>query len=229
MAKVNKPLQSYYCDDGYNEIGIDEAGRGPMLGRVYAAAVVLPKNEDFKHGDMKDSKRFHSDKKIQCVSQYIKDKSVAWAICYSTEAEIDKYNIRVATHMAMHKAIKEVIYKLKLEHGNTHLLVDGNDFTSYIIYDNECLLPARTTTIEQGDNKITSIAAASILAKVARDKYVIDLCNAEPELDIRYGLIKNKGYGTKQHLDGITEHGISKYHRTTFGVCRNYTQKIELE
>lgn len=229
MAKVNTPLQSSYCDDDYNEIGIDEAGRGPMLGRVYAAAVVLPKGEEFKHCDMKDSKRFHSDKKIHCASQYIKDNAVAWAIGYSTEEEIDKYNIRVATHMAMHKAIKEVIYKLKIDHSNTHLLVDGNDFTSYIIYDNECLLLARTTTIEQGDNKITSIAAASILAKVARDDYIADLCKMEPDLDIKYGLIKNKGYGTKQHLAGITEYGISKYHRTTFGICRNYTQKIELE
>jgi ribonuclease HII len=228
MAKVSKMLKSCYFDDEYVEVGIDEAGRGPMFGRVYAAAVVLPKSDEFRHCDMKDSKRFHSDIKIHAASNYIKDNSIAWAIGYSTEEEIDKYNIRVATHMAMHKAIKEVIFKLKLLHNNTHLLVDGNDFTSFIIYDNDCLLPARTTTIEQGDNKISSIAAASILAKVARDDYIVELCNAEPDLNTKYGLIKNKGYGTKQHLSGITDHGISKYHRTTFGICRNYIHKIEL-
>ena len=218
MAK----LQERYCDDDSIEIGIDEAGRGPMFGRVYAAAVVLPRGTVFKHSDMKDSKKFHSVKKIQSVSKYIKDNAIAWAIGYATEEEIDKHNIRVATHMAMHRAIKEVVGKLTLTHSNTHLLVDGNDFTSYMFYDNDCLLPARNTTIEQGDNKITSIAAASILAKVARDEYVINLCNQEPELDHKYGLIKNKGYGTKQHLSGIEQYGISKYHRTTFGLCKNF-------
>lgn len=222
MAKVNTILKSCYFDDEYVEIGIDEAGRGPMFGRVYAAAVVLPKSDTFKHCDMKDSKKFHSDNKIHSASNYIKDNAIAWAIGYSTEQEIDKHNIRVATHMAMHKAIKEVISKLKLRLDNTHLLVDGNDFTPYIIYDNDFLLHARFTTIEQGDNKISSIAAASILAKVARDDYIIDLCKNEPELNKRYKLIKNKGYGTKQHLEGIAEHGISQYHRTTFGICRNY-------
>lgn len=216
-------LQERYCDDDSIEIGIDEAGRGPMFGRVYAAAVVLP-GSGFKHSDMKDSKKFHSEKKIQCVSKYIKDNAVSWAIGYATEEEIDKHNIRVATHMAMHRAIKQVIGKLSLTYSSTHLLVDGNDFTQYIFYDNDCLLPARTTTIEQGDNKITSIAAASILAKVARDEYVVELCNQYPELDHNYGLIKNKGYGTKQHLNGIEQHGISKYHRTTFGICKNFSK-----
>ena len=217
-------LLERYCDDEYIEIGVDEAGRGPMFGRVYAAAVVLPKGSSFRHCDMKDSKKFHSVKKIQNVSKYIKENATAWSVCYATEEEIDKHNIRVATHMAMHRAIKEVIIKLEISHNNTHLLIDGNDFTPYMFYDNDCLLPARKTTIEQGDNKITSIAAASILAKVSRDEYVVDLCNQETELDVKYGLIKNKGYGTKQHLDGIEKYGISKYHRTTFGLCKNYSK-----
>ena len=215
-------LQSRYCKDDFFEVGIDEAGRGPMFGRVYAAAVVLPKETDFNHDDMKDSKKFHSIKKIQNIAKYIKDNSVSWAVGYATESEIDKYNIRVATHMAMHRAIKEVVGKLSLTHNNTHLLVDGNDFTPYMFYDSDCLIPARNTAIEQGDNKITSIAAASILAKVSRDDYIRDLCKNEPDLDIKYGLIKNKGYGTKQHLVGIEQYGISKYHRTTFGSCKNF-------
>lgn len=215
-------MQARYCDDSYFEIGIDEAGRGPMFGRVYAAAVILPKESDFKHSDMKDSKKFHSDKKIHDVAKYIKDNSVSWAVGYATEDEIDTHNIRVATHMAMHRAIKEVVDKLSLIYNNTHLLVDGNDFTSYMFYDNDCLMPARNTTIEQGDNKLTCIAAASILAKVSRDDYIRDLCKNEPDLDINYGLVKNKGYGTKQHLAGIEQHGISKYHRSTFGLCKNF-------
>ena len=72
---------------------------------------------------------------------------------------------------------------------------------------------------------LTNVAAASILAKVERDKYILELCKQEPDLDNKYGLIKNKGYGTKQHMDGILEHGTSKYHRHTFGICRNYADK----
>ena len=217
-------MKERYCDDEYVEVGIDEAGRGPMFGRVYAAAVVLPNKDDFKHCDMKDSKKFHSDKKIQTIAKYIKENATAWGVGYSTEEEIDTFNIRVATHTAMHRAIDDVVNKLSITRDNTHLLVDGNDFTPYMFYSDDCLLQSRNTTIEKGDNKITSIAAASILAKVSRDAYVTDLCAKDPELDDKYGLIKNKGYGTKQHLSGIEQYGISKHHRTTFGICRNYSK-----
>lgn len=210
-----------FDNDTSIEIGVDEAGRGPMFGRVYAAAVVLPKDDSFKHGDMKDSKKFTSIKKITNVSNYIKENATCWAIAYSTEREIDKFNIRKATHMAMHKAIKEIIKKLELMSESTHLLIDGNDFTPYMFYENNCLIPAKNTNIKQGDSKISSIAAASILAKTERDKYIIDLCEKEPDLDKNYNLKKNKGYGTKEHLLGIEKYGVSKYHRLTFGICKN--------
>ena len=138
-----------------------------------------------------------------------------------SESEIDKINIRNATHQAMHKAIKEVISKLNLNYTNTHILIDGKDFTPYIFFENDTLISAQCTTITQGDNKLTSIAAASILAKVERDKYIIDLCDKEPDLDEKYRLKKNKGYGTKDHMQGIEKWGISKYHRQTFGICKN--------
>ena len=90
-----------------------------------------------------------------------------------------------------------------------------------MFFENDSLIPGQCTTITQGDNKLTSIAAASILAKVERDKYIINLCNEMPELDERYKLKKNKGYGTKDHMEGIKKWGISKYHRQTFGICKN--------
>ncbi len=217
-------LNTRYDDDNLNEIGVDEAGRGPMIGRVYAAAVILPPSDEFNHSDMKDSKRFHSEKKLRLMSEYIKANAVGWGIGYATEQEIDTHNIRKATYIAMHRAIKSVIDTLKLECNNIHLIIDGNDFIPYMIFEDNCLLHVKHTTIEQGDNKLTSIAAASILAKVARDEYISNLCDSEPELQEKYGLLNNKGYGTKKHLDGIREYGISKYHRKTFGLCKNYTK-----
>jgi ribonuclease HII len=222
-SSTKKPIliEKYYKDDNRIEIGVDEAGRGPMFGRVYAAAVVLPKDDSFKHEDMKDSKKFSSEKKINKTADYIKKNATAWAVAYMCETEIDKINIRNATHQAMHKAIKEVISKLNLNYTNTHILIDGKDFTPYIFFENDTLISAQCTTITQGDNKLTSIAAASILAKVERDKYIIDLCDKEPDLDEKYRLKKNKGYGTKEHMQGIEKWGISKYHRQTFGICKN--------
>ena len=218
-------LRRKYADDDYIEIGIDEAGRGPMFGRVYAAAVVLPQGDGFRHDDMKDSKRFHSDKKINAVADYIKANAVAWSVAYSSESEIDEYNIRKATHMAMHKAVKSVMEDLDERDNNIHLIVDGNDFTPYTVFDGNCILPIRYTTVEKADNLLTNVAAASILAKVDRDNYILELCKEEPQLNEYYGLIKNKGYGTKQHMNGILEHGTSKYHRHTFGVCKNYAHE----
>ena len=224
MSNSTKPpilIEKYYKDDNRIEIGVDEAGRGPMFGRVYAAAVVLPKDDSFKHYDKKKKKKFSSVKKINQTADYIKENAIAWAVAYIDEKDIDKINIRNATHKAMHKAIKEVIIKQKLNQKNTHILIDGKDFTPYMFFENDILIAAQSTTITQGDNKLTCIAAASILAKVERDKYIIELCNEMPELDERYKLKKNKGYGTKDHMEGIKKWGVSKYHRQTFGICKN--------
>ena len=94
------------------EIGIDEAGRGPMFGRVYAGVAVLPKDDGFDHSQMKDSKKFHSKKKIEQVAEYIKENAIAWAVEYEDEQVIDDINILQATQSAMHKAIKNVLLKL---------------------------------------------------------------------------------------------------------------------
>lgn len=221
--KIVKCLNKYYNDNtDIFEIGIDEAGRGPMFGRVYASAVILPKDDTFKHHLMKDSKKFSSSKKIKEVSEYIKNNSIKWAIGYSTEDEIDKINIRNATHIAMHRAISKIIDNKECD--KYFLLVDGRDFKPYININTETEIASQigNICIEGGDNKYSNIAAASILAKVARDEYIEDLCKNDEKLDIRYGLLKNKGYGTSQHMNGINTYGITKHHRKTFGICANY-------
>ena len=215
-------LKAAYCetDADIYEIGVDEAGRGPMLGRVYAGAVILPKDLTlFNHALMKDSKRFHSEKKIKAAAEYIKKNAIAWAVGYADETVIDDINIRNATHKAMHEAIKNVL----VEDKNVLLLVDGNDFTRYQANElntNGNAIPP--VCIEGGDNTYSCIAAASILAKVARDEYIAELCIANPILITQYDILKNKGYGTKKHMDGIRQYGITPFHRKTFGICKQF-------
>ena len=222
-AKQVALMKRYGENDEHSEIGVDEAGRGPMLGRVYSAAVVLPKGDDYRHDLMKDSKRFTSEKKIREVASYIKEHALAWGVGYATEEDIDKLNIRQATFKAMHSAIKQVIEQLALTCDNSRLLIDGNDFKAFTIMDSGAgIVQLPHVCVEGGDNKYTSIAAASIIAKVARDDYIADICANDQTLDERYGILKNKGYGTKAHMEGIAKHGITKYHRKTFGRCRMY-------
>jgi ribonuclease HII len=219
-------LQSFYNPESkLLEIGIDEAGRGPMFGRVYSAAVVLPKNNDFKYELLKDSKKFTSEKKINEVADYIKNNAIAWAVSFEDEKIIDSINIRNATHHAMHKSIQNIISNLKQNEeicNEFYLLVDGNDFKSYTYLNNKSNIIEQVNhiTIEGGDNKFCSIAAASILAKVERDKYIKELCDYYKKLDKYYNLSKNKGYGTSQHLNGIKNIGISPWHRKTYGSCK---------
>ncbi len=236
-------LKTAYCveenisdSNSIREIGVDEAGRGPMFGRVYAGAVILPKSlEAFQHALMKDSKKFHSEKKIREVAAYIKANAIAWAVGWADEREIDELNIRRATHKAMHQAINDILVNniviKQTDKQNILLLVDGNDFTPFVLKESATLGPAtlvqakqvQHVCIEGGDNTYSCIAAASILAKVARDDYIAELCANEPYLITRYDLLKNKGYGTKKHMDGIRKYGITEWHRKTFGICRGAT------
>jgi ribonuclease HII len=202
------------------EMGIDEAGRGPMFGRVYAGVVVLPKDNSFNHSQMKDSKKFHSKKKIEQVADYIKKNAIAWAVEYEDEKTIDNINILQATQSAMHKGIRNVLLQLSnINYDKILILVDGNYFNPFTILNGETI---KYKMIEQGDNKYTSIAAASILAKTERDKYIEELCKENPELVERYDINSNKGYGSKKHMDGIKKYGITKWHRKTFGLCKEY-------
>jgi len=221
---TKEPLKPFYNEEFKYEIGIDEVGRGPMLGRVYTAAVILPKSDIFDHSKMKDSKRFSSKKKINEVAEYIKQNAIAYAVTYEPEDVIDKINILQATHSSMHKAVRAILEKEVVDE-KVLLLVDGNNFKPYMSFDKTTGLYSQINhqCIEGGDNKYTAIAAASILAKVERDKYIEELCNEYPQLNERYDLLSNKGYGTKAHMDGIKEHGITAWHRRTYGICKNYT------
>jgi ribonuclease HII len=232
---------SFWEDPRVLEIGVDEAGRGPLFGRVYTAAVILPKDSRFfDHSLMKDSKRFHSKKKIQEVAQYIKQNAIAWSVTYEDEKTIDQINILQATQKSMHKSIDQLLGKkedIKLKmiriastYGNMvipdsfHLLIDGNYFNALTFYnkDSKKIETVPHTCIEGGDNQYSAIAAASILAKVERDQYIEDLCEENPELAEKYGIDTNKGYGAKKHMDGIRQHGITKWHRKTFGICSTF-------
>jgi ribonuclease HII len=216
-------LLPYYNEQNTNEIGIDEAGRGPLFGRLYVAATVLPKGMDFDHHLMKDSKRFHSKKKIREMSEYIKENAIAWSIQYIESEIIDRINIRQSVHLGMHNAIRDIFTNNNINPNDTFLLVDGNDFRPYNIFNETTdeIFNVPHETIEGGDNKYTSIAAASILAKVSHDEYINELCMQHPELDEKYHLNSNKGYGTKQHLEGILKNGITQWHRKTYGRCKD--------
>ena len=220
---LSKQFQS---DPSIYEIGIDEAGRGPLFGRLYVAAVILPKGLDFFNKDIKDSKKIKSKKKMTAVSEYIKTNALAFSIQYIEHSEIDEINIRQAVFRAAHRCIKEVYDGVLEKTGNLsakfHILMDGNDFIPYTTYDKEAdrIVSIPYDTVEGGDGKLVAIAAASILAKDARDKYIADLCVENPMLVERYALDKNMGYGTRKHLDGILEHGICQWHRRTYGRCK---------
>jgi ribonuclease HII len=215
-------MNSVFDESFQVEIGIDEAGRGPLFGRLYVAATVLPKDSSFRHTDMKDSKKFHSKKKIQSVAEYIKTNAIAWSVQFIEPKVIDEINIRQSVFNGMHECIRDILSQMKnIDKNKMILLVDGNDFKPFTFYDNEIeeIKALRHETIEGGDNKYTCIAAASILAKVARDQYIADLCEKFPELSERYSINTNMGYGTKPHMDGIKQFGITEWHRKSFKPC----------
>ena len=208
-------LLAFYENNNIQEIGVDEVGRGPMFGRVYTAAVVLPKNDNFKHELMKDSKKFTSEKKLLETAKYIKENCIYQFVTYEDEKSIDLNNIKEATHLSMHKSIKGIPnYEKSL------LLIDGINFKSLTYFENDSIKEVNNICIEKGDSKYSAIAAASILAKVERDAYINELCDKNPFLVEYYDLKKNKGYGTKKHMEGINKYGITEMHRKTFGICK---------
>lgn len=208
---IRKMLKSFY-EKGKLEVGIDEAGRGPLFGRVYIGAVILPQDDSFDHSLMRDSKKLNEKNRLEAY-EYIVNNAIDWTSYWVTEKEVDKMNVFQATHYGMHRALDNLIVKPE------HIIVDGDKFYEY--ERDGKIIPS--VCVVGGDDKYSSIAAASIIAKVERDQYIKDLCEQYPNLNHFYDLEKNKGYGTKKHLDGIRKHGISEWHRKTFGICKKFT------
>ena len=207
---IRTMLKPYYYENCL-EVGVDEAGRGPLFGRVYVGAAILPPDDSFNHALIRDSKKL-SEKKRLIAYDYIKNNAIAWTSHWMSERDIDEINIYQSTHRAMHIALQ------KLDIIPENILVDGDKFYPYK-HEGE-IIPH--VCIKGGDNKYTPIAAASIIAKVEHDKYISDMCDENPELHERYDLRNNKGYGSQKHIDGIKKYGISKWHRKTFGICQKY-------
>ena len=181
--------------DGVNYIaGVDEAGRGPLAGPVYAAAVILPEDADLF--GINDSKKL-SPKKREELFQKITEIAVSYAIFSVDEKEIDEINILNATHKAMNGAVNSLSQK------PDYVIIDGNSIKGMEIAHE---------TVVKGDAKSISIAAASILAKVSRDRYIDKMGEVYPE----YGFENHKGYGTKAHTDAILKYGVCPIHRRTF-------------
>jgi ribonuclease HII len=196
------------------EVGIDEAGRGCLFGPVCIGAVILKDSDDPLMNEIKDSKKL-SEKKKNILFDFIKNNSIAYSVQFMNHEEIDRDNILQTTLNGMHKCLDEIDEKVNIE----NILVDGNHFPPYFSSKQDKFL--KHNCIINGDNEYLNIAAASILAKVSRDNYIKDLCEKN-EIYNKYHLAKNKGYGTKQHLDAIKEFGITDLHRKSFAPCKKY-------
>lgn len=181
---------------GYSFVcGVDEAGRGPLAGPVCAAAVIL--DPDAPIEGINDSKKL-SEKKREALYDVIIEKAVAYGIAFATVEEIEEHNILNATYLAMNRAIE------RLKTAADFALIDGNRIPTGIKVDCE--------TVVKGDAKSMSIAAASILAKVTRDRLLLEYDKKYPE----YNFAKHKGYGTAEHMEAIRKYGISEVHRPSF-------------
>jgi ribonuclease HII len=185
------------------EIGIDEAGRGPLIGRVYAGAVIW-NGEECNY--INDSKKL-TEKKREKALDWIMENIEYWGVGYADEKEIDKVNILNATKLAMDRAIEDL--KTRYTGRITSLLIDGVGWEKKFINH-------KVESIVKGDSKYYSIAAASIIAKQYHDMHIRELIALDPTLDTKYGLSSNMGYPTQKHMEGIKQHGSSTYHRKTF-------------
>lgn len=196
MSEVNMwEIEDGFYDSGIEVIcGVDEAGRGPLAGPVCAAAVILPPHLEIP--GLTDSKKL-TDKKRRELFPVIQEKAIAWGIGWATEKEIDEINILQATFLAMERAMEQLSVKPDLA------LIDGNR-------ERDFGLPVKT--VVKGDSLSMNIAAASILAKVSRDDYMVKLAEEYPQ----YQFEVHKGYGTKAHYAALTEHGASPVHRMSF-------------
>ncbi len=199
MPSKTKPAPDLWAEErklreaGYRLIcGADEAGRGPLAGDVYAAAAVLPFGLEIP--GLNDSKKL-TEKRREELFDVIREKALSYAVATATVEEIEKINIRNAAFLAMERAIRRI--------ETDFAVIDGNGF-------NDCPVPFMT--LVGGDGKSANVAAASILAKVSRDRYMLEMDKKYP----MYGFAKHKGYGTKLHIEALKEYGACEIHRSLF-------------
>lgn len=193
---VDYEIEKEYTEKGFRLVcGIDEAGRGPLAGPVCAAAVILPIGTEIE--GLNDSKKL-SEKKREMLFPMIIEKATAYGIAFASEQEIDEINILNATFLAMCRAVEALGISPDL------LLIDGNQKPKIGV--------GEEVTVIKGDAKSVSVAAASVLAKVSRDRYMLEKSQEYPQ----YAFEKHKGYGTKLHYEKIAEYGVSPIHRKTF-------------
>ena len=211
MSKKVNTLKQY--DDETNiEVGLDEAGRGCLFGPVCVAGVIWLKEDPDPSIIIKDSKKCTEKHRLKCFD-YIKDKSISYSIHMLTHEEIDEKNILQCSIEGMHRCLDSISENQEYN----SILVDGNHFKTYYSSKLDDFITHKC--VIKGDNVFKSIAAASILAKTYRDNYIIQLVKDNPELE-KYGIHKNKGYGTKEHMEAIKEYGITKWHRKSFAPCK---------
>lgn len=192
-----------YMIKGVVEAGCDEAGRGPLAGSVFAAAVILP--PDFNCELLNDSKQL-TEKQRYALRPLIEREAIAWAVVEVTAEEIDRINILQASITGMQRALD------KLSVRPQHILVDGNKWRPYVPEGE--LMAVQADTVVHGDATYMSIAAASVLAKTYRDDYMLRLHEEYPQ----YGWADNKGYPTKQHYEALRQFGPTPYHRKSFNL-----------
>lgn len=192
-----------YMIEGVREAGCDEAGRGPLAGSVFAAAVILP--PDFSNAILNDSKQL-TERQRYMLREVIEREAIAWAVAEVTAEEIDRINILQASLLGMRRALDQLTVVPE------HILVDGNKWKPYVPPGGLLEVPAQT--VVKGDATYMSIAAASILAKTYRDDYMLRLHEQYP----MYGWDENKGYPTAAHYEAIQKYGVTPYHRKSFNL-----------
>ena len=193
MLDYSYEIQAH--NEGFTVVcGVDEAGRGPLAGPVFAGAVILPEN--YTHEILNDSKKLSEKKRDLVYDDIIRD-AICWSVGIATEKEIDEINILNATFLAMKRAVDGLSIKPDLA------FIDGNRYPNTGV---------KEITIVKGDSKCMSVAAASIIAKVSRDRFMMEMDEKYPE----YQFCKHKGYGTKLHYEMIEKYGVSEIHRRTF-------------
>jgi ribonuclease HII len=193
MLDYSYEIQAH--NEGFTVVcGVDEAGRGPLAGPVFAGAVILPEN--YTHEILNDSKKLSEKKRDMVYDDIIKD-AIAWSVGIATEKEIDDINILNATFLAMKRAVEGLSVKPDLA------FIDGNRYPNTGV---------KEITIVKGDSKCMSVAAASIIAKVSRDRFMMKVAEEYPQ----YEFPKHKGYGTKLHYEMIEKYGVSPVHRRSF-------------